>query len=130
MADYPIMKPCPFCGKAPVLHRTMEAYPADDKHEAGEYELGVSIVCNECGFSINNEDGDEALKVWNTRSIPRTQLMAYAVAAIKETVDEIEDFDNESTKANYTEIEKVWDLMYQWRDRLKEHTVLDESAGH
>lgn len=58
------LKPCPFCGKTPIMRRCMEEYPPD---EGGEYEIGVTISCVECGIEMSDEYRSEVFDKWNTR---------------------------------------------------------------
>lgn len=63
---------CPFCGNAPVIRRTMQDYPADDVHPAGQYEAAVHVCCGTCGFELVEEYQSEAIAAWNRRASSRT----------------------------------------------------------
>ena len=63
---------CPFCGDAPVIRRTMQDYPADDVHPAGQYEAAVHVCCVTCGFELVEECQSEVIAAWNRRATTRT----------------------------------------------------------
>ena len=63
---------CPFCGNAPVIRRTMQDYPSDDVHPAGQYEAAVHVCCDTCGFELVEEYQSEAIAAWNRRATTRT----------------------------------------------------------
>ena len=59
---------CPFCGDPPVVRRTVQEYPADGEHPAGEYDARVTIDCDTCGISMGEEYRDDAIAAWNRRT--------------------------------------------------------------
>jgi Lar family restriction alleviation protein len=60
--------PCPFCGGPAVVRKSMQEYPAEGEHPAGEYEAWVTIACDTCGIEIGDEYRVEAIAAWNRRS--------------------------------------------------------------
>lgn len=65
------IRPCPFCGTHPKMRITMEEYPADGVHPAGEYDAWYNLACDECGIEIGAEYRSEALDNWNKRQAPK-----------------------------------------------------------
>lgn len=65
-----ILHPCPFCGKAPTVRRTVDQYEAEGDSPAGEYESWVSICCDTCGIAMGAEYLSEATELWEKRTPP------------------------------------------------------------
>lgn len=59
---------CPFCGRPPVVQRTVEEYDEDKDGPAGEYDLGFTIACNDCGISMLEEYRADVVARWNHRA--------------------------------------------------------------
>lgn len=61
--------PCPFCGGEPVMRKTVEEYPADGEHPAGECETYHQLCCDDCGIRLEGEYRDELIAEWNDRVV-------------------------------------------------------------
>ena len=75
-----LIRPCPFCGNAPVVRRSVEEYAANAEGadgEAGEYECWVNVCCHTCGIEIGAEYRSEALELWNARKAPERPFTGY-----------------------------------------------------
>lgn len=60
---------CPFCGGEAKLTKTVEEYPADGVHPAGEYEAWFHIGCSNCGIEMGDEYRSGVIECWNTRAL-------------------------------------------------------------
>lgn len=75
MADFEKVKPCPFCGKVPVLPKTASVENINIL-TGKSVGLIASIWCSNCNFFILGKKGKrtdilaikEVLKRWNTRN--------------------------------------------------------------
>jgi Lar family restriction alleviation protein len=74
MAD---LHPCPFCGKTPVVRISMQEYPADGVHPAGEYDAWYNICCDECGIEVGAEYRSEAIAAWERRTPPHQAFAGF-----------------------------------------------------
>lgn len=61
--------PCPFCGGEPVMRKTVEEFPADGQHPAGECETYHQLCCDNCGIRLEGEYRDELISEWNNRVV-------------------------------------------------------------
>ncbi|GEM_PF-3654627 len=67
LSERETLKPCPFCGSAPVVRETIEHYAADDKHPSGTFTNAYLVMCDECGTEQAAEYKSEAFEAWNRR---------------------------------------------------------------
>lgn len=69
MTNDPVaLKPCPFCGKPPVIRNVMEEYGPEDGHPGGEFHAHALIQCDHCGIEVSDEYRSQAVENWNTRA--------------------------------------------------------------
>jgi len=62
------LKPCPFCGWTAVLRKSLEEYPADGEHPAGDFEVWTHIDCDMCGIELGSKYREDAIAAWNRRT--------------------------------------------------------------
>lgn len=68
MSENTELLPCPFCGSAPVMRRSVEEYVADSSGPAGEFDAWFTIHCDECGIEKGEEYRSDAIAAWNRRA--------------------------------------------------------------
>lgn len=65
------LKPCPFCGGAPIVRETVEHYQCADA--ANSFSCRFMVCCDECGIEQSEEYRDDAIAAWNRRPLEAAQ---------------------------------------------------------
>lgn len=60
------LKPCPFCGNAPVFCSVTDM--------TDNFDHGYTIACNTCGIEMGDEYKSDVADAWNTRAATPTDI--------------------------------------------------------
>lgn len=119
--EYPTILPCPFCGTAPHLYRHHMLMQEENLYghpmPTAWIEMNHTIRCDECGIEITEEYESEVIEKWNQRG---------QNAVLQQILDEIGEFDQFCKEGEYTDTDRVWELLNKWSELIEKQGLKEK----